>query len=117
MVRVRTARPRSRPTSSSRVPLRTCIGCRTTLPAVELVRVARAADGTLNPGRTLPGRGAWLCPGSPTCLDTAARKGGFDRAFKTRIDRSAIDALRLLIEGGETESGTDFVPGTPPARD
>ncbi|MBK6857364.1 MAG: YlxR family protein [Microthrixaceae bacterium] len=96
-----TIRPtRSRPTSSDRVPLRTCVGCRTTRPATELVRVVLSADGTLTPGRTLAGRGAWLCPGSTTCPDTAARRGGFDRAFKTRVDRSAIDALHQNLVGG-----------------
>jgi len=82
-----------------------------------LRRVVRQADGTLVPGRTLPGRGAWLCQALQPCLDLAARRGGFDRAFRTRVTPAQIEALRQLIREEAPDRGVHFVPGTPAARD
>ena len=57
-------------------PIRTCIGCRRTGAADGLVRVVRDDGGrSLAVGRTLPGRGAWLCRGSPGCVDQADEAG------------------------------------------
>ena len=80
-------------------PRRTCVGCRTTRTASELVRVATDPEGMLRIGRTLPGRGAWLCRESlEECSDQATRKGGFARAFRTKVTADALEALRLQIE-------------------
>ena len=54
------------------------------------MRVVRRPDGTLAVGRTLPGRGAWLCAGSPTCLDRAVRQRAFDRAFRAPVDPEGL---------------------------
>ncbi len=78
-------------------PLRTCVGCQTTRPQRELVRITRTADGTLAVGRTLPGRGAWLCLGSPSCLDLAVRRGGFARSFRSSVSNSTIAELRSAM--------------------
>lgn len=75
-------------------PRRTCVGCRAVRPQRELIRIARDRVGTLVVGRTLPGRGAWLCRASPSCLDLALGRGGFARSFRTPISRSEIEALR-----------------------
>ena len=60
-----------------------------------MVRVARGDDGTLVPSRTAPGRGAWVC--SAACLDLAAKRKGFDRAYRTAVPPGAISALREAI--------------------
>ena len=82
-------------------PIRTCVGCRSRRGQEELIRIIRRDDGSLAVGRTLPGRGAWLCRDSPTCLDLATRRGGLDRAFRTSIDRRRSELLRteLLASG------------------
>ena len=83
-------------------PQRTCVGCRRRGPtAHELVRVARRADGSLAVGRTLPGRGAWLCSGSRSCFDLAVKREAFRRAFRAPVDRSAVDQLRSELFGGD----------------
>ena len=64
-------------------PTRTCVGCRATRPQSELVRVARLPDGALMVGRTLPGRGAWLCAGSVACFEAAVKRKAFARALRT----------------------------------
>ncbi|TML42971.1 MAG: YlxR family protein [Actinobacteria bacterium] len=75
-------------------PRRTCIGCRRVRPQDELVRVARTAQGELVLSRRQPGRGAWLCPGSPVCLAAAERRGGFARALRASVSAEAVATLR-----------------------
>lgn len=86
------------------MPVRTCIGCQSAAPATELVRLTRAADGTLRVGGAGPGRGAWLCrgaiPGLPQrlCVDQAARRQAFGRAFRKPVSPEAVAALRETVE-------------------
>ena len=58
------------------------------------MRFVRLADGTLAEGRTLPGRGAWLCRNSPPCVDMAVRRRAFGRALRGEIRPEAVAALR-----------------------
>jgi predicted RNA-binding protein YlxR (DUF448 family) len=70
----------------------------------ELVRVVARPGGGLAVGRTLPGRGAWLCTGSAACLEAAARRKAFDRALRTAIMADAVDELRTIVpERGRME--------------
>lgn len=62
----------------------------------ELVRVARDATGSLVVERRLPGRGAWLCLGSPACLDRAIARRAFDRALRTHLGEGQVDRDRLV---------------------
>ncbi|MBA3283035.1 MAG: YlxR family protein [Acidimicrobiia bacterium] len=110
------ARPAS-PTGAGRGPWRTCIGCRQRRQQAELTRIVRAGDGSLAIGRTLHGRGAWLCRASTECLELAARQGGFARAFRASVRSSDVDALRVGWPDGDGGPRSDFVPGTLPARD
>jgi predicted RNA-binding protein YlxR (DUF448 family) len=98
-------------------PRRTCIGCRAVRSPGDLVRIVRASDGSLAVGRTLPGRGAWLCRGSQVCFEQAAGRGGFARAFRTSIPAVHLDALRSELAGTDQGPTSDFVPGSPAARD
>jgi predicted RNA-binding protein YlxR (DUF448 family) len=47
-------------------------------------------------GRSLPGRGAWLCADSPACLQRAARRGALSRAM-----RASVNAEEVLARGWE----------------
>lgn len=107
----------ARPAERRAAPRRTCIGCRRCRPQAELTRITRSGDGSLAVGRTLNGRGAWLCQGSTECLDLAARQGGFGRAFRAAVRSSEVDVLRVGWQDGHLDPRSDFVPGTPPARD
>ena len=53
--------------------------------------------GGLATGRTLPGRGAWVCAGSPACIDAAERRKGFDRALRTTVHTHAVDDLKTSL--------------------
>ena len=106
-----------RPDSPTPATLRTCIGCRARRDPSDLTRIVREADGSLRIGRTLPGRGAWLCRASAECLELAARQGGFARAFRSPVRSVQVDALRVALLDHPGDLATDFVPGTPAARD
>ena len=60
------------------------MGCRAKRPQPELVRLVRLADGTLAEGRTLPGRGAYLCADTvAACRELAVKRKAFARALRT----------------------------------
>ena len=66
-------------------------------PPEELVRVVAGPGGGLATGRTLPGRGAWLCAGSPACIEAAERRKAFDRALRTTVHSRAVDDLKTML--------------------
>jgi predicted RNA-binding protein YlxR (DUF448 family) len=84
--------------------VRTCIGCREVTAWANLVRVTRDARGMLCLAPNLPGRGAWLCvsevPGVPrlACLEQAARRQAFGRAFRVPVNAEAIEVLRGTVQ-------------------
>ena len=81
-------------------------------PTAELVRVVATAEHGLAVGRALPGRGAWVCRASTSCLDAAGRRNAFARALRTDIAPGALDALRAaLAERGRIE-GQHGTPGS-----
>ncbi|TVR33064.1 MAG: YlxR family protein [Nitriliruptor sp.] len=89
---------------ATRVPRRTCVGCRQARPQDELRRLAQTPHGIrFDPQRRLPGRGAYLCP-QPACIDAATRRdaAGLRRALRggdTEELRAALEALRAEIAG------------------
>ena len=60
------------------------MGCRAKRPQPELVRFVRLPDGSLAEGRTLPGRGAYLCADTlDACRAVAEKRKAFARALRT----------------------------------
>jgi predicted RNA-binding protein YlxR (DUF448 family) len=66
-------------------------------PPEQLVRVVAVPGGGLATGRTLPGRGAWLCAGSPACIEAAERRKAFERALRTTVRSEAVDDLKTEL--------------------
>jgi uncharacterized protein len=62
-------------------PVRTCVGCRRRSAATDLIRLAVNVEGRVTVGRTLPGRGAWVCA-SDECARAADRSGAAARTLK-----------------------------------
>ncbi len=84
-------------------PRRTCIGCRRRTDPHELVRVVRTPEGGLAVGRSLPGRGAWVCP-DPACVLAATRRRAWSRALRHPVADGAAEALLATLRppgGGE----------------
>ena len=77
-------------------PVRTCVGCRERGLRSDLVRVVLGPDGHtlfVDPGRSAPGRGAWVHP-DPGCLDRAVRRRAFSRALRAvgPVDASDVQS-------------------------
>ena len=87
-------------------PHRTCVGCRATTTAEELLRLALAPPPAGGPPagapavvlpderRRLGGRGAWVHR-DPACLALAVRRRAVPRALRVPapVDLSAVEAL------------------------
>src|SRR5690606_19447264 len=119
--RVRTPRrpwPRGRrPTSPERRrPRRTCIGCRRVRAPDEMVRIARTEGGSLAVGRTLPGRGAWLCADTPSCAEAALRRGAVPRALRAVVAPEQVEAVLHRVAAASRTRSEPFDPAPPDAR-
>lgn len=74
-----------------RVPVRTCIGCRSRTDKSELVRlVLHASELVVDLAQIAPGRGAYVHRSS-TCVEQAVRRNAAGRALRA----SNLDASRL----------------------
>lgn len=77
-------------------PERTCVGCRSTRPKRELLRLVLPPTGivAVDAGGRAPGRGAYLCAAHPLdCLGLARRKRALTRVFRTTPERVDVEAL------------------------
>ena len=86
-----------------RVPLRTCVACRSTSGKRALVRVIRLPDGAgvaLDPTGKQAGRGAYVCP-TDACVALALKQKKLERSLKTPIPDTVADALRGLAAAAE----------------
>jgi hypothetical protein len=77
-----------------------------------MVRVVRLADGGVAVGRSLPGRGAWLCAGSPACVAEARKRRAFERALRGPLDAAAVERLAsgMAPGPGGAEGGAAVAP-------
>ena len=80
--------------AQKKIPSRQCIGCMTSRPKKELVRVVRAPSGeiSIDPVGKKPGRGAYVCR-DPECLKKAQKARRFERAFSCKIEDAVYDAM------------------------
>lgn len=79
------------------IPERTCIGCGQKRPKLELVRVVRTPQGSLQVDITgkNPGRGAYLCH-QTSCWNKGTEKGKLSRSLNFEL--TAEDLERLFSE-------------------
>lgn len=85
-----------------KVPMRTCVACRTNRPKRELVRVVRTVEGSLIVDRRgkVSGRGAYLCPES-ACVELAIKQHKLERALERPLTEELLQQLQQL---GGTEA-------------
>lgn len=81
-----------------KIPMRTCVGCRTVRAKRELVRVVRTPAGevTIDPGGKVPGRGAYICP-DIRCLETAWQGKRLDRALQHPVPADVRERLADML--------------------
>ena len=91
--------------AQKKIPARQCIGCMTSRPKKELVRVVRAPSGeiSIDPVGKKPGRGAYLCP-DPDCLAKAKKKKALERCFEQPVPAEVYDALAAQLADVEKEA-------------
>jgi len=87
-----------------KVPIRTCIACRTKGDKKSLVRVVRMPSGEIvvDPTGKMPGRGAYLCP-SPGCLRRAVKEKRLSRALRAEVAEEAVRQLEKAVGQGSEE--------------
>jgi predicted RNA-binding protein YlxR (DUF448 family) len=78
-----------------KVPMRTCVGCRTERTKKELVRIVRTPEGEVvyDASGKRAGRGAYICP-SPECLALAKKSKALERALEQTINDEVWAALQ-----------------------
>ena len=72
--------------AEKKVPMRTCIACRSEKPKKELMRIVKNKDGEFFLDRTgkLNGRGAYVCD-SKACVEKVIKKNLLKNAFGVEI--------------------------------
>ena len=91
--------------AQKKIPSRQCIGCMTSRPKKELVRVVRTPSGEISidlDGKTR-GRGAYLCP-NPDCLTKAKKKKALERCFEQPVPAEVYDALEAQLTEAAKEA-------------
>ncbi|MEV6635574.1 YlxR family protein [Actinoplanes sp. NPDC051470] len=104
-------------------PTRTCVGCRSRVPAFALLRFVVAGSGDdlrlePDPDRRLPGRGAHLHP-DPACFALAERRRAFGRAlrFTGVADTGPLaEHIRAVFRPSGAADGGASEPHHDPAR-
>lgn len=91
-----------------KIPMRTCIGCHTSKPKKELLRIVKVSEKLLQEGKVqdpicldptgkLAGRGAYICYDA-TCLKTARKSRKLEREFETTIAEELYESLVREME-------------------
>ncbi len=81
-----------------KIPIRTCVGCRTTSQKSDLTRIVRttAGDVQVDPTGKLAGRGAYLCR-AKECFASAIKHNKLGRALKCAIPERVVTELENLV--------------------
>lgn len=85
-----------------KIPLRMCTGCMEMKPKGVLVRLVKAADGTISldlKGKQ-NGRGAYLCK-SKECFLKAVKARRFEKAFSCKIPEEIYKTIESELESCE----------------
>jgi hypothetical protein len=84
----------------SAVPIRTCAGCGERADKDMLLRFVGSGDGLqADPGRSAPGRGAYL-HADPRCLDLFVRRRGSVRSLRRSVGRPERERFVAALTAG-----------------
>ena len=84
--------------AQKKIPARQCIGCMTSRPKKELVRVVRAPSGEISidlVGKK-PGRGAYLCRDA-ACLARALKQKQLERQLEVQLTPEVVEQLQATM--------------------
>ncbi len=87
---------------TKKITLRRCVGCGQMIDRAGLIRVIRTPQGSviLDMNQKGNGRGAYVCR-SLSCIETAVKRRGFERALKCKVDKEIFDELRSMTDPQE----------------
>ncbi|MBE5743365.1 MAG: YlxR family protein [Clostridiales bacterium] len=87
---------------NKKIPMRTCIACRSEKPKRELIRIVKTSDNQFKVDRTgkLNGRGAYLCD-DKACLEKIIKKKLLKVAFGVEVPDSVYLELSEEFFGKE----------------
>lgn len=84
-----------------KVPMRTCIACRTSKPKRELMRIVKFGDEIkLDVTGKQNGRGAYICA-DKECLTKLKKQKLLNRAFECNVPDAVYEALEADFLGKE----------------
>ena len=84
-----------------KIPMRTCIACRTEKPKKELVRVVKfGEDIKLDLTGKANGRGAYVC-NDKECIAKLKKQKMLNRAFSCQVDDKVYDAIMEEFLNGQ----------------
>jgi len=76
-----------------KIPMRTCVACRTAKPKKELIRVVKFGDDIrLDFTGKLNGRGAYVC-NDKNCIAKLKKQKLLNRAFSCQVEDAVYDAI------------------------
>ena len=77
-----------------KIPMRTCIACRTEKPKKEMLRIVRNAAGEIRLDTTgkLAGRGAYICK-SEACILRLRKQRLLNRAFSCEVPEEVYKSV------------------------
>ena len=84
-----------------KVPIRTCIACRTALPKKELNRIVKSGEEIFfdKTGRA-NGRGAYVCS-NPECMKKLKKQKALNRVFNCQVDDTVYDKIAEDLLGNQ----------------
>ena len=80
--------------AEKKIPMRTCIACRSEKPKKELVRIVKNKENVFAVDRTgkLSGRGAYICDDS-NCVQKLLKKRLLNHAFEMEVSEDVYKAI------------------------
>ncbi|MBR2871768.1 MAG: YlxR family protein [Clostridia bacterium] len=76
-----------------KVPIRTCIVCRSAFPKKELNRIVKSGEEIfLDKTGKANGRGAYVC-NNPECIKKLKKSKGLNRVFSCQVDDAVYDKI------------------------
>lgn len=84
-----------------KVPIRTCIACRTALPKKELNRIVKSGEEIFfdKTGRA-NGRGAYVCS-NPECMKKLKKQKALNRVFGCQVEDAVYDKIAEDLLGNQ----------------
>ncbi|MBR5439560.1 MAG: YlxR family protein [Clostridia bacterium] len=80
--------------SVKKIPMRTCIACRTEKPKKELIRIVKSKEGEFSVDKTgkLNGRGAYSC-NDKACIEKICKKNLLSHAFEVEVSKEIYSKI------------------------